>query len=101
MNGAVPLAPVGQGSDQCRCPSQLKPLVIVVSPTVRLWNRQESPSNTFGAGVLLHADHEGYLFATANHVLGKTVHVLVSTQAGIWARADVVAQQPQRDLALL
>jgi S1-C subfamily serine protease len=81
--------------------SQLKALVIVVSPAVKLWNRQESPSNTFGAGVLLHADHEGYLFATANHVLGRAVHVLVSTRTGVWAKADVVGQQPQRDLALL
>jgi S1-C subfamily serine protease len=96
-----PLLPSVKDLTSADVSSQLKPLVIVVSPTVRLWNRQESPSNTFGAGVLLHADHEGYLFATANHVLGKTVHVLVSTQAGIWARADVVAQQPQRDLALL
>jgi putative serine protease PepD len=81
--------------------SQLKALVIVVSPAVRLWNKQEGLSNTFGAGVLLHVDHDGYLFATANHVLGGSGHVLVSTQAGIWAKADVVGQQPQRDLALL
>ncbi len=81
--------------------SQLKPLVIVVSPAARLWNRQEATSNTFGAGVLLHADRDGYLFATANHVVDTAEQVLVSTQAGVWAKADVVGRQPQRDLALL
>jgi S1-C subfamily serine protease len=81
--------------------SELKPLVIVVSPAARLWNRQEIASSTFGAGVLLHADRDGYLFATANHVVNTAEHVLVSTQAGVWAKADVVGRQPQRDLALL
>jgi S1-C subfamily serine protease len=81
--------------------AQLKPLVIVVSPAARLWNRQESASSTFGAGVLLHADRDGYLFATANHVVNTAEHVLVSTQAGVWAKADVVGRQTQRDLALL
>jgi S1-C subfamily serine protease len=89
--------------------AQLKPLVIVVSPAVRLWNRQEVAASSFGAGVLLHADKDGYLFATANHVVhdsglgssGATGHVLVATESGIWAKADVVGQSPQLDLALL
>jgi S1-C subfamily serine protease len=89
--------------------AQLKPLVIVVSPAVRLWNRQEVASNGFGAGVLLRADKDGYLFATANHVVhdsghgstDATEHVLVATESGIWAKADVVGQSPQLDLALL
>jgi S1-C subfamily serine protease len=86
--------------------AQLKPLVIVVSPAVRLWNRQEVASSSFGAGVLLRADKDGYLFATANHVVregsnGAAGHVLVATESGIWAKADVVGQSPQLDLALL
>jgi S1-C subfamily serine protease len=84
--------------------AQLKPLVIVVSPAVRLWNRQEVASNGFGAGVLLHADKDGYLFATANHVVhasGAEGHVLVATESGIWSKAEVVGQSPQLDLALL
>ena len=89
--------------------AQLKPLVIVVSPAVRLWNRQEVASNGFGAGVLLHADKDGYLFATANHVVhasgwgssGAEGHVLVATESGVWSKAEVVGQSPQLDLALL
>ncbi len=87
----------------------LKPLVIVVSPAARLWNHQEVASNTFGAGVLLHADKDGYLFATANHVVagdawgsnGPGSHALIATQASTWAKADVVGRAPERDLALL
>jgi S1-C subfamily serine protease len=89
--------------------AQLKPLVIVVSPAVRLWNRQEVASSGFGAGVLLRADKDGYLFATANHVVhasgwgstGAEGHVLVATESGVWAKAEVVGQSPQLDLALL
>jgi S1-C subfamily serine protease len=84
--------------------AQLKPLVIVVSPAVRLWNRQEVASNSFGAGVLLRADKDGYLFATANHVVhasGTAGHVLVATESGVWAKAEVVGRSPQLDLALL
>jgi S1-C subfamily serine protease len=89
--------------------AQLKPLVIVVSPAVRLWNRQEVASSGFGAGVLLRADKDGYLFATANHVVhasgwgstGAEGHVLVATESGVWSKAEVVGQSPQLDLALL
>jgi hypothetical protein len=89
--------------------AQLKPLVVVVSPAVRLWNRQEVASSGFGAGVLLRADKDGYLFATANHVVhasgwgstGAEGHVLVATESGVWAKAEVVGQSPQLDLALL
>jgi S1-C subfamily serine protease len=87
--------------------AQLKRLVIVVSPAVRLWNRQEVASSGFGAGVLLRADKDGYLFATANHVVNDSGsrdaagHALVATESGVWAKADVVGQSPQLDLALL
>ena len=72
-------------------------------------NRQEGPSAAFGAGVLLHADKDGFLFATANHVVNysgwgsnpASGHVLVATESGIWSKADVVANSPQLDMALL
>jgi S1-C subfamily serine protease len=89
--------------------AQLKPLVIVVSPTVRLWNHQEVAAQSLGAGMLLHASKDGYLFATANHVAnGKGIpsapapaHVMVALATGLWSTADVVASSPTLDLALL
>ena len=88
---------------------ELKSLVIVVSPTVTLWNRQEVPGSSFGAGMLLEADKDGYLFATANHVIGKITakeggtpsHVMVTTAAGVWSSADVIAAAVPLDIALL
>jgi S1-C subfamily serine protease len=89
--------------------SRLKPLVIVVSPTVTLWNRQEIASQYLGAGALLEATQNGYLFATANHVTSQgplrdgasPPHVMVATAAGIWSNAEVVATAAPLDLALL
>jgi S1-C subfamily serine protease len=89
--------------------AKLKPLVVVISPAARFWNRQEGPSAAFGAGVLLHADKDGYLFATANHVVNysglgsnpASGRVLVSTASGLWSKAEVIANAPQLDLALL
>jgi S1-C subfamily serine protease len=87
--------------------AKMKPLVMVVSPAARLWNHQEVASAVFGAGVLLQADKDGYLFATANHVTsalgsrGNPAHALVSTASGVWATTEVIAQAQQLDLALL
>ncbi len=89
--------------------SKLKPLAIVVSPTVTLWSRQEVAGPAFGAGVLLEANQEGYLYATANHVAshakvadgGPPPHVMVTTAAGVWSTADVIATAVPLDLALL
>ncbi len=88
---------------------ELKSLVIVVSPAVIQWSRQETPGSSFGAGMLLEADKDGYLFATANHVVGKInakqggtpQHVMVTTAAGIWSTADVIATAVPLDIALL
>jgi S1-C subfamily serine protease len=88
---------------------ELKSLVIVVSPAVTQWSRQETPGSSFGAGMLLEADKDGYLFATANHVVGKIAakeggtpqHVMVTTAAGVWSTADVIAAAVPLDLALL
>jgi S1-C subfamily serine protease len=89
--------------------TDFKPLVVVISPAARFWNRQERPSAVFGAGVLLHADKDGYLFATAKHVVNysgvgsspRSGHVLVSTESGTWSKASIVATAPELDLALL
>jgi len=87
---------------------QLKPLVIVVSPASHLWNHQIVASPYLGAGVLLSADKNGYLFATANHVVrgegnsGKMPkEAMVSTASGVWSSAQVIATSPGLDLALL
>jgi len=89
---------------------ELKSLVIVVSPTVTSsWNHQEVPGSSFGAGMLLEADKDGYLFATANHVVGKIAvkeggtpqHVMVTTATGAWSSADVIATAVPLDMALL
>ena len=88
---------------------ELKSLVIVVSPAVTQWSKQEVPGSSLGAGMLLEAGRDGYLFATANHVVGRIAakeggtpqHVMVTTAAGIWSTADVIAAAVPLDLALL
>lgn len=96
---SLPSAAVLSSSDVSQ---NLKPLVIVVSPAAaRLWNHQDVASTSFGAGMLLHADKDGYLFATANHVVAGTDRVLIATQASAWSKAELVGRAPQLDLALL
>jgi S1-C subfamily serine protease len=89
--------------------SSLKPLVAVITPARRLWfSHQESPSWSLGAGILLRANSDGYLFATAHHVVdgedwrsGKNARALVAMASGVWAGADVVGRHKSLDLALL
>jgi len=87
---------------------QLKPLVAVITPARRMWfSRGESPSNEFGAGVLLEAGPEGYLILTARHVIDESLHgnggnrALVAMASGAWAGADVLARHKSLDLCLL
>ena len=82
---------------------ELKPLVVVVSPTARLWfGKQDLPSNSFGAGALLETDSDGYLFVTAKHVVGDSAsRAMLSTMAGSWSPADVVGRHKFLDLALI
>jgi hypothetical protein len=48
----------------------LKPLVAVISPVRHSWlNHQVMPGASLGAGTLLQANGEGYLFVTARHVV--------------------------------
>jgi len=89
---------------------KLKPLVAVITPGQRSWlTHAEMPSAGFGAGMLLQANAEGYLFVTAHHVLDgpawkmakSTSRALVAMASGTWAAADVIARHKNLDLALL
>lgn len=103
---ALPAKTVLSSSDAS---AKLKPLVIVVSPTMRLWNHQDVASPQFGAGALLFADKSGYLFVTANHVVTTASdksapvsgHAMVATASGVWSSAEVIATARDLDLALL
>lgn len=82
---------------------ELKPLVVVVSPTAGMWfGKQEIPSSSFGAGAMLETDSDGYLFVTAKHVVGQRAsRVMLSTMAGVWSSADVIGRHRYLDLALI
>jgi S1-C subfamily serine protease len=84
---------------------EMKPMVVVVTPAQNNWfTKQPVPSRSFGAGVLLNANKEGYLFATARHVVEEARNgrqALVATASGVWSQAEIVARQQQLDLALL
>jgi len=88
----------------------LKPLVAVVAPTQRSWlTHQEMLIAGFGAGMLLQATAEGYLFVTARHVIdGATWGIakgssraLLAMASGTWSTADVIARHRSLDLLLL
>jgi S1-C subfamily serine protease len=89
---------------------KLKPLVAVISPGRRSWlTHEEMPSAGFGAGTLLEATGEGYLFVTARHVIdGPALNAssarsqaLVAMTSGAWGSAEVVARHHSLDLLLL
>jgi S1-C subfamily serine protease len=88
---------------------KLKPLAAVISPAQRSWlTHQLMPSAGFGAGTLLQANAEGYLFVTARHVIdGPAWHVargsraFIAMPSGTWGTADVIARHGSLDLLLL
>ena len=89
---------------------KLKPLVAVITPSRRSWlTHAEMTSAGFGAGMLLEANADGYLFVTARHVLdGPAWNVakarsraLIAMASGTWGTADVVARHRSLDLLLL
>lgn len=89
---------------------KLKPLVAVINPGQRSWlTHQEIPSGSFGAGMLLQANAQGYLFVTAHHVIDgpawkaarNASHVLVAMASGTWGAAEVIARHKSLDLALI
>jgi S1-C subfamily serine protease len=105
-----PSLPVSAPLSARQASENLKPLVSVVSPARRTWfTHQIAPSAGFGAGTLLQADADGYLFATARHVVDglawQSDHsdnsVLVAMASGTWGEGQVVARHKMLDLALL
>jgi S1-C subfamily serine protease len=88
---------------------KLKPLVAIISPAQRSWvTHQWTPSASFGAGTLLQATPEGYLFVTARHVIDgaawRVAHgsrALIAMASGTWGGADVIARHRTLDLLLL
>jgi S1-C subfamily serine protease len=89
---------------------KLKPLVAVICPSQRSWlTHEEMPTGSLGAGTLLQANAEGYLFVTARHVVDgpawsvakASSRVLIAMASGTWGTADVVARHRNLDLLLL
>lgn len=103
-----PQLPSAEPLSSVQTADELKPLVTVITPAAKnLLGKNESPSNMLGAGVILMSTPEGYLIATARHVVdGGEKHVgsgrvLVASASGTWAGADVVARHQTLDLALV
>src|SRR5262245_36509359 len=68
---ALPMAKDLSAADES---SELKRVVGVIAPTAASWfSKREVLSNSFGAGMLLEATDQGYLFATARHVISTGV----------------------------
>lgn len=105
---AFPALPATQDLTAEQVSAQLKPLVTVITPAQRNWfSRVEGPSPVLGAGILLQANADGYLIATARHVIdgdagiGNGRDVLVASISGTWAAARVVARHQSLDLSLI
>lgn len=91
--------------------SKLKPLVVIASPQQKRWfSKAQTPSSAMGTAFLLQANAQGYLFATARHVvegqgfnakLTEAREMLLSTIDGGWSGAMVVARHALRDVALV
>jgi S1-C subfamily serine protease len=105
---AFPALPAAQQMTAESVSTELKPLVTVISPVQRNWfSKSDGPSAAFGAGILLQANGDGYLIATARHVvdggLGKSkeTRAMVASASGTWATAEVVARHQNLDMVLL
>ena len=107
---SYPALPVSASMSPRQASENLKPLVSVISPARRTWfTNQVAPSAAFGAGALLEAGHDGYLFATARHVVDGITwrsragdrDVLVAMASGAWGEGQVIARHKDLDLALV
>jgi S1-C subfamily serine protease len=105
---AFPVLPAERELTAEEVSEELKPLVTVITPVRRSWfSHVEEPSSVLGAGILLQANTDGYLIATARHVVdgeaGMTngQHALVASASGTWATAEVVARHQNLDLLLI
>ena len=108
--GVFPNLPAAAPMSAKDVSEKLKPLVAVVSPSRRsLFTNAEMPATSFGAGALLQANADGYLFVTARHVIdGPSLYAartgtqaLVAMPSGTWGTAEVVARHRNLDLILL
>jgi S1-C subfamily serine protease len=105
-----PTLPVNAPLSARQVSETLKPLVAVISPARKTWFTHETAlSGSFGAGTLLQANADGYLFATARHVVdgfgwksGRGDRdVLIAMASGTWGDGKVVARHKDLDLALV
>lgn len=105
-----PALPAGHQLTGVQLAETLKPLVMVASPLAKRWlGGGDAPSGVTGAALLLHADKDGYLFATARHVADGmgwqsakgTGKVLLSSGLGGWAASEVIGRHKNLDVALL
>jgi len=105
-----PILPVDSPMSPKEVSEKLKPLVAVVSFARRSrFSRQEIPSGGLGAGTLLQANANGFLFVTASHVLDSAgwspnrnnQRGLLAMASGTWGAADVIARHEEFDLLLL
>lgn len=104
---SLPAKVILRGADAAM---ELKSLVAVISPAAQtLFGKREMLSNGFGAGMLVRANSEGFLFASALHVVGtrpgeargKAQRALISMASGVWAGGDVIARHSRLDLVLI
>jgi len=105
-----PKLPSGLEMKGAELTATLKPLVMIATPVAHSWfNRGDQPSGYTGGALLLYADQDGYLFATALHVAEGSEsrlkalggRVLLTSGVGGWAAADVVGRHRVDDVALL
>lgn len=105
-----PMLPMTAPMSARQVSENLKPLVSVMSPVRRTWfTNQDAPSGRFGAGMLLQANADGYLFVTARHVVDGFARrsnrgdreVLVAMSSGAWGEAQIIARNRDLDLALV
>jgi len=105
-----PTLPMSAPMSAKQVSENLKPLVSVMSPARRTWfTNQEAPSASFGAGMLLEANTDGYLFVTARHVVDGMGwksnrgdrDVLVAMASGTWGEGQVIARHKALDLILI
>ena len=104
-----PTLPSGESMSPREVSGNLKSLVAVISPARRLWfSGQDGPSNSFGAGTLLQANADGYLFVTARHVVDdlkwtsrKSKRAFIAMSSGTWGGADIIARHKDLDMGLL
>jgi S1-C subfamily serine protease len=105
-----PVLPTDKIMNGVELSATLRPLVLLASPAAKRWfNRSEGTSGLLGAALILQADAQGYLLATARHVADgegwrsrSDAHkVMVSDGMNGWAAAQIAGRHKNLDIALL